>query len=276
MLMGSYRMLEETKEVQSKDHENAHFLNSKWCTWLRDRAEGNRDEFEKSLNIMCFCDTLETFFVNYVHSKRPSQIDFNADIFLFREEEKPMWEKCPKGCTLVIKLQRDNKHLNYFWEKLCFMCIGEILEDLNIIGAGISLRRNNCALLEIWNKDLEQLPSMSPTNQTSKFRRGFGSSSNDAFKENLSNEKLSRKVISYLGMTDEDDYSVYFKNHSEALKDSSNTKTSQVLGDMRSRRGRRYYQNHRSNSISYQNRGYSSRRRFRESSTQEARFHHLR
>ena len=94
--------------------------------------------------------------------KRPSEIKSHTDIFMFRDNEMPMWEKSPKGSTLIIKIERDNPHLSIYWEKLLFMCVGEAMEDLNIIGVAISLRRNNCALLEIWNKDLSAISSEDP------------------------------------------------------------------------------------------------------------------
>ena len=155
-------MSEETKNLMGENQQETHLLHSKWVTWIRDRADGNSEEFEESLNKLCVADSLETFFTNYIHMKRPDEIETNTDIFMFREKEMPMWEKCPNGCTLIIKINRENLKLNLYWEKLLFMCVGEALEDLNIIGVALSLRRNNCALLEIWNKDINK----SPDNET--------------------------------------------------------------------------------------------------------------
>lgn len=39
-------------------------------------------------------NTLEGFWKNYVHLKRPSAISTNVNVYLFRDEQdhKPMWE----------------------------------------------------------------------------------------------------------------------------------------------------------------------------------------
>jgi hypothetical protein len=66
-----------------------------------------------------------------------------------------MWEKSPNGGTLMIKMDRKHEKVNLYWEKLMLMCIGEGLNDLNVIGVACSLRRNNCALLEVWFKKVE-------------------------------------------------------------------------------------------------------------------------
>ncbi len=51
--------------------------------------------------------------------------------------------------------------------------------------------------------------------------RKFAPRNTEIFKENLFNEKLSRKILSYLEMTEEENFKMYFKKHSEALKVSN-------------------------------------------------------
>jgi len=100
-------------------------------------------------------NTVEGFFEHYVHLKRPSEIQTDNDIFFFRDHHMPLWEKAPRGGTLMIKMGRQHEKLDLSWEKLMLMCVGEALADFNVIGVACSLRRNNCALLEVWFQKVE-------------------------------------------------------------------------------------------------------------------------
>ena len=110
-------------------------------------------------------------------------------MFFFREHEMPMWEKSPEGATLIIKLSRNYGDINRYWEKLLFMCIGEIYMSLNIIGVGVSLRQGNNALLEVWLKKT--------TDSTHK--------------------TLPKSIHKYLEISDKAGWKTYFKKHSDAL-----------------------------------------------------------
>lgn len=65
-----------------------------------------------------------------------------------------MWETSPEGGTLILKFPRSHEKLDLFWEMLLFMCIGEIQQNLNIIGVAASLRQNNDAYMQIWTKKI--------------------------------------------------------------------------------------------------------------------------
>lgn len=139
-----------------------HKLHSNWTTWVRDRQKSRETQFEDSIRKLFIADTAESFFEHYVHMKRPDEIISDIDIFMFRETEMPMWEESPNGGTLIVKLKRDHPCINLYWERLMLMCIGEGLGDTNLIGVALSLRRNNCALLEVWVK--------TATKKASKYR----------------------------------------------------------------------------------------------------------
>ena len=62
-----------------------------------------------------------------------------------------MWEHSPKGGCWFIKYKR-GEDINLHWENLLLGCIGEQFEDMNVIGAVISLKPRE-TVLAVWLKD---------------------------------------------------------------------------------------------------------------------------
>ncbi|CAM9295956.1 unnamed protein product, partial [Discosporangium mesarthrocarpum] len=53
-------------------------------------------------------NTVEGFWKTYVHMKRPSAMETNVNVYLFREGERhaPMWESYPNGGCWILRIRK--------------------------------------------------------------------------------------------------------------------------------------------------------------------------
>ena len=87
-----------------------HPLNSAWSFWY-DKKQSRKTgtvEFRSGLHKLGTFDTLEGFWKLYCYLKRPSALDLNVNLYLFRDGAQiaPMWEAFPGGGCWILKVKK--------------------------------------------------------------------------------------------------------------------------------------------------------------------------
>ena len=154
-----------------------HELETPWALWYdtklgRHRAHPN--QFFSNLHKIGSFDTLEHFWKLYLYIKRPSSLDVNSNIYLFRDGAHiaPMWGKLiqtlylyvtdmflecfPNGGCWILKIRKrgdmEASVLGKMWQDLVFAVIGEAFEEPDVVGVSVSIRAKE-DLLTVWNAD---------------------------------------------------------------------------------------------------------------------------
>ncbi|RYG63585.1 eukaryotic translation initiation factor EIF4E family protein [archaeon] len=75
-----------------------HELQTPWAFWYdqkqrRQATTADPREYHSHLHKLCAFDTVEGLWKVYCHLKRPSNLDLNVNLYLFRDgpEHVPMW-----------------------------------------------------------------------------------------------------------------------------------------------------------------------------------------
>ena len=127
-------------------------LNSEWTFWYASRKEKDHHiPYEARLTESSSFSTLEDFFKTYLYLKPTNEIDRNNDIGLFKKGYQPLWESCPDSGFWFYRFKRtdDEKDINYKWERILFSLIGEQFDEVNILGAVLSIRGRE-TIIELW------------------------------------------------------------------------------------------------------------------------------
>ena len=127
-------------------------LNSEWTFWYASRKEKDHHiPYEARLTEISSFSTLEDFFKTYLYLKPTNEIDRNNDIGLFKKGYQPLWESCPDSGFWFYRFKRtdDEKDINYKWERILFSLIGEQFDEVNILGAVLSIRGRE-TIIELW------------------------------------------------------------------------------------------------------------------------------
>ena len=127
-------------------------LNSEWTFWYASRKEKDHHiPYEARLTEISSFSTLEDFFKTYLYLKPTNEIDRNNDIGLFTKGYQPLWESCPDSGFWFYRFKRtdDEKDINYKWERILFSLIGEQFDEVNILGAVLSIRGRE-TIIELW------------------------------------------------------------------------------------------------------------------------------
>jgi translation initiation factor 4E len=101
---------------------------------------------------------VENFWKLYVFLKRPSVLDVNVNIYLFRDGPTiaPMWECFPNGGCWILKVKKKKDSgasvLGKMWHDLVLATIGEIFEEPDVVGISVCIR-NKEDLISVWHKD---------------------------------------------------------------------------------------------------------------------------
>lgn len=156
---------------QASSHD-LHPLRFEWVFWILHRSPNkkmNEEEFGKAMKRLGSCNSVETFYPLYLHLKRPSMQTPIADIHLFSNPIKPVWEdpNNVKGGKWTIRLRKGLS--DRLWESLVFSLIGGGLEKLlqsssaettggkgeqeqEICGAVLSVRKDE-DLMAVWHRN---------------------------------------------------------------------------------------------------------------------------
>lgn len=89
----------ENSSVWNKGFEE-HALQSPWAFWYDKKQSRKSDpsEYKDRLHKLGSFDTVESFWKMYLYLKRPSALDVNVNLYLFRDGANiaPMWEAFPR------------------------------------------------------------------------------------------------------------------------------------------------------------------------------------
>ena len=103
-------------------------------------------------------DTVENFWKLYVFLKRPSALENNVNLYLFRDGPTiaPMWECFPNGGTWILKVKKKRDSgasvLGKMWQDLVLATIGEIFGEPDVVGISVCIRSRE-DLISVWHKD---------------------------------------------------------------------------------------------------------------------------
>eukprot|EP01036_Dinobryon_divergens_P057857 gene57857-77206_t len=121
--------------------EGDHSLQTSWAFWYdkKQHRKQQSDEFRASLHKLGSFDTVESFWKMFVYLKRPSKLENNVNLYLFRDGPNiaPMWECFPSG---------------KMWQDMVFATIGDLFEEPDVVGVSVSIRSRE-DLISVWNAD---------------------------------------------------------------------------------------------------------------------------
>ena len=184
-------------------------LNSEWTFWYASRKEKDHHiPYEARLTEISSFSTLEDFFKTYLYLKPTNEIDRNNDIGLFKKGYQPLWESCPDSGFWFYRFKRtdDEKDINYKWERLLFSLIGEQFDEVNILGAVLSIRGRE-TIIELW----------------------FNYFGYEKIKNNVA--KKFREVLSI-----DSGETVYFKDNKQSIVDKSTLRNAETYSFKRQRK----------------------------------------
>ena len=116
-------------------------------------------EFANKLKKLATFSTIEDFWRIYLFLKRPSAIESNVNIYLFREGPGivPMWEAFPHGGCWLLKVKKKglvegSSILGNLWHDLVLAFIGEAFEEPTVVGLSLAIRTRE-DIICLWNED---------------------------------------------------------------------------------------------------------------------------
>jgi translation initiation factor 4E len=115
-------------------------------------------EFRAGLHKVGSFDTIESFWKLYLYLKRPSALESNVNLYLFRDapDIAPMWECFPKGGCWILKIKKKRDSgasvLGKMWQDMVFSAIGECFEEPDVVGISVHIRSRE-DLISVWNRD---------------------------------------------------------------------------------------------------------------------------
>lgn len=133
---------------------NLHYVYSFWTFFKRDAKEKSLNEFQNELQKVVDVLSLDEFWGIYKHLKRPSSLDKNNEIMLFRNNIKPYWEdsKNKGGGRVIIPLKKD-AYANKLWEELLVLFIHNPKEIRKVTGVVLNAKSTE-SLISVWTKAL--------------------------------------------------------------------------------------------------------------------------
>lgn len=150
-------------KIPSQAGENP--LQTSWAFWYDKKQrwtdptkKGDVQEYKGHLHKIASFDTVETFWKLYCHMKRPSTLDLNVNLYLFRDGPGniPMWEAYPNGGCWILKVKKRKDSsfsvLGKMWQDLVIAAIGECFAEPTVVGVSVCIRRSE-DLLSVWNAD---------------------------------------------------------------------------------------------------------------------------
>eukprot|EP01138_Halocafeteria_seosinensis_P011252 gb/GECG01011494.1/.p1 GENE.gb/GECG01011494.1/~~gb/GECG01011494.1/.p1 ORF type:complete len:244 (+),score=38.41 gb/GECG01011494.1/:1-732(+) len=148
---------------QKSSHEGKqHPLESAWTFWYdkkltrQEYVEAKRQnpdfQYQDNLNKLGTFDTVEGFWRHYIYLQRPSAMENDMNMYLFREGHMPMWESYPLGGCWILKVKKSQGVLSKLWQDLLFGAIGEMFEEPGVVGVTVATR-SKVDMISIWNND---------------------------------------------------------------------------------------------------------------------------
>jgi len=147
-------LVRATEKFDACCAEGENALETPWTFWFDKKLPHNvndPNEYVKNLTHHGEVHSIEQFWGVYSHLLRPSEVPKDYNFHFMRYRSMPMWECYPEGGCWLIKT-RKNDTLCALWETLLFSAIGEVFEDPDMVGVGLSTRpRGN--VLSVWVKE---------------------------------------------------------------------------------------------------------------------------
>lgn len=115
-------------------------------------------EYRAGLHKIGTFDTIENFWKLYVFLKRPSALENNVNLYLFRDGPTiaPMWECFPNGGSWILKVKKKKDSgasvLGKMWQDMVLATIGEIFEEPDVLGISVCIR-SQTDLISVWHSD---------------------------------------------------------------------------------------------------------------------------
>jgi len=137
-----------------------HPLQTPWAFWYDKKQSRKMDsaEFRQRLHKLGSFDTVESFWKMYLYMKRPSALEVNVNLYLFRDGANiaPMWEAFPRGGCWILKVKKRRDSgasvLGKLWQDLVFAAVGEAFQEPDVVGISVCIRKNE-DLISVWNVD---------------------------------------------------------------------------------------------------------------------------
>eukprot|EP01038_Epipyxis_sp_PR26KG_P015142 gene15142-20394_t len=138
-----------------------HPLQTAWAFWFDKKMSWKKNEtteFKNNLQKIGSFDTVEGFWKLYCYLKRPSVLDSNINLYLFRDGPglMPMWEAFPNGGCWILKVKKRKDSgasvLGKIWQEMVIAAIGEGFEEPDVVGISVCIRKNE-DLISVWNCD---------------------------------------------------------------------------------------------------------------------------
>jgi translation initiation factor 4E len=149
-----------TNSTRIEKVEGDHDLQTPWCFWYDQKKTKKQvaepAAYHNQLQKLATFDTVEGFWKIFCYLKRPSALDMNVNLYLFRDGKWPMWEAFPRGGCWILKVKKRRDSgasvLGKMWQELVIAMIGECFEEPDVVGMSICIRRNE-DLISVWNVD---------------------------------------------------------------------------------------------------------------------------
>lgn len=138
-----------------------HPLQTGWAFWYDVKKSNKKTdtvEFRTQLQKLGSFDSVESFWKLYCYIKRPSTLENNVNLYMFRDGPTniPMWEAFPRGGCWILKVKKKKdlgaSVLGKMWQELVIAAIGEAFEEPDVVGISVCIRRHE-DLISVWNVD---------------------------------------------------------------------------------------------------------------------------
>lgn len=137
-----------------------HPLQTAWACWYdkKSNSKANHEKYLANLRKVTTFDTVESFWRCYVHMKRPSTLENNLNVFVFRDGpvDSPSWESYPQGGCWILTIKKKAHSgasvLGKMWQDLILGLVGECFEEPTVVGVGMAVRQK-ADILSVWNSD---------------------------------------------------------------------------------------------------------------------------
>lgn len=138
-----------------------HPLQTSWSFWY-DKKPSKRStdpaDYRSQLVKVGSFGTVESFWKMYSYMKRPSKLEQNVNMHVFREGANiaPMWECFPRGGCWILKVRKikngSSSVLSKIWHDMVLATIGEMFEEPDVVGISVCIRSKE-DLISVWNVD---------------------------------------------------------------------------------------------------------------------------
>ena len=115
-----------------------------------------KDNFNESLTPISVFHSVEGFWSVYQHFQRPSNLEDNTYLYLFRENVKPVWEDPANlnGGCFILRFAKDKS--DKVWEDILLAFVAANTSKFEFVN-GIRFKiRKTLLVIEVWVSDVQQ------------------------------------------------------------------------------------------------------------------------